>query len=143
MDAFGEGWAVLAAAGGPHVDPHASDDSAGRAVWHHDYARVADDMHRLDAFFIDVLDGRLRGRDSTQTVAMSFYGPVQGPWYTVGYLMVQTIELARGRPALLARLCDPVQLVLTYQDIAVARDHAGGRLPLWSDSLIQRLRRGR
>jgi hypothetical protein len=73
---------------------------------------------------------------------MSFFGPVQGPWHTVGYLMVQTIELARGRPALLVRLCDPAQLVLTYQDIAVARDHAGGRLPLWADSLIERLQRG-
>ena len=60
---------------------------------------------------------------------MSFFGTVQGPWYTVGYLMVQNVEKSEGRPALLRLLCDPVALVTTYQDIARGRDPEDAQLP--------------
>jgi hypothetical protein len=142
MSAFGEGWAMLAAAGGPTVDPHASDDSADRAVWRADYARVGDDLRRLDRFVRDVLDRRLASRDTIERTAMTFFGPVQGPWYTVGYLMVSTVETAEGHAALMRVLCDPIQLTLTYQRIARERDARGEHLPLWSDDVIRRLTPG-
>ncbi len=142
MTAFGEGWAVLAAAGGPDADPQATSDSLQRAVWSRDYRQVARDMHRLDGFFRDVLERRLSAPDSITQTAMSFFGPLQGPWYTVGYLMVRTIEKTEGRRRLLATLCDPARLVLTYQNIA--RRHCTGRpsLPLWSDTVIGYLAAG-
>jgi putative zinc-dependent peptidase DUF5700 len=139
MGAFGEGWAMLAAAGGPNVHPHATSDSAGRAVWDHDYANMSGDMRQLDRFFMNVFNRRLTP-DSIDATAMSFFGTVQGPWYTVGYLMTRTVEVTDGHGRLLDLLCDPPGLVLTYQRIAGARDARGGNLPLWSDALIGRLR---
>jgi hypothetical protein len=139
MTAFGEGWAVLAAAGGPDVYPQATQDSASRATWDNAYAHVARDMGRLDQFFRDVLQRRLTAPDSITSTAMSFFGPVQGPWYTVGYLMVRTIEKTDGRTRLLATLCDPAQLLLTYQRIAQRHTAGSPPLPLWSDTVIARL----
>jgi hypothetical protein len=139
MGAFGEGWAMLAAAGGPGADPHAADDSVGYRTWNRDYPHVATDMRALDTFFGSVLDRHLARPDTIQAVAMSFFGTAQGPWYTVGYLMVRTIEMAKGRPALLQTLCDPVRLVLVYQTVARDRNRQGDHLPLWSPSLVARL----
>jgi hypothetical protein len=59
LGAFGEGVAVLAAAGGPAAHPHASSDSAERARWDRDYARVSTDLPRVEEFLLDVLAGRL------------------------------------------------------------------------------------
>jgi len=139
MTAFGEGWAMLAAAGGPDIDPQATGDSARRATWDNDYAHVAGDMGRLDGFFRDVLQRRVTAPDSITSAAMSFFGPVRGPWYTVGYLMVRTIETTEGRSRLLATLCNPAQLLLTYQRIARQRNRGSPPLPLWSDTVIDRL----
>jgi len=141
MGAFGEGWAMLAAAGGPDVYPHAGDDSSARATWDRNYGNVAADLAQLDRFFTDILDRRVTNRDTVTARAMSFFGTVQGPWYTVGYLMTRTVEKAHGHAALMATLCHPTQLVLRYQRTARAQDAAGGHLPLWSDALIQHLRR--
>ena len=133
MGSFGEGLAMLAAAGDPHINPHASSSETTRATWDHDYANVASDMARLQSFFTNILDGTTS--DSAATASgMSFFGPVQGPWYTVGYLMASTIEQVDGRAALLAVICDPVAMVRRYQAIAAARS-----LPRWSDTLLQRL----
>src|SRR5690606_20869332 len=54
MSAFGEGRAVLAAAGGPDVHPHAASSATERAVWERDFALVETDMRRLEAFFLDI-----------------------------------------------------------------------------------------
>src|SRR5205085_4932339 len=51
MSAFGEGLAMLAAAGGPDIHPHALDDSATRARWDRDVANVGADVARVQQFF--------------------------------------------------------------------------------------------
>jgi hypothetical protein len=139
MSAFGEGWAMLAAAGGPNVNPHWESDSADRARWDSDYAHVGDGMAQLTTFFTSMLDRRLSNPDSVQAHAMAFFG-VQGPWYTVRYLMTRTVEVTYGRARLLSTLCDPAKLVLTYQEAARAADAHGGHLPLWPQSLLASLR---
>jgi hypothetical protein len=138
MGAFGEGWAMLAAAGGPNVHPHATSDSATRARWDHDFADAAAQLRELEHFFQDVLDKRLTSPDSIQQTAMSFFG-VQGPWYTVGYLMARTIETTFGRPRLVSVWCDPVALTREYQRAAREVNAAGGALPLWSEQVLRRL----
>jgi hypothetical protein len=140
MSSFGEGWAMLAAAGGPNVNPHWESDSADRARWDADYAHVGDGMEQLSELFAAVLDRRLPGPDSIQARAMGFFG-IQGPWYTVGYLMVRTVEVTYGRPRLLSMLCDPVKLVLTYEEAArAANARSETKLPLWPHTLIKALR---
>jgi Putative zinc dependent peptidase (DUF5700) len=139
LGAFGEGVAVLAAAGGPDVHPHAVSDSAERARWDRDFANAPADLRRLEAFFLDVLDGRLAEPDSVRQRAMSFLGDAQGPWYTVGYLMAATVERTYGRRALVGALCDPRHLLALYNRAAAARPTAAAPLPTWSPALLARL----
>ncbi|MFN8574277.1 MAG: DUF5700 domain-containing putative Zn-dependent protease [Gemmatimonadaceae bacterium] len=129
MGAFGEGYAMLAAAGGPQVHPHAASEPAERQRWDKDMRHIGRDFADLDLFFRDVLQGKVANADSVQTRAMEFFG-VQGPWYTVGYTMARSIERARGRQALVGMLCDPVRVMREYQRIA-----ARGA-PRWSGGLL-------
>jgi hypothetical protein len=137
MSSFGEGWAMLAAAGGPNANPHWESDSVDRARWDTDYAHVGDGLQQLSEFFAAVLDRRLTSPDSIQAHAMRFFG-IQGPWYTVGYLMVRTVEMTYGRRRLLSTLCDPVKLVLTYEEAARAANmRTDAKLPRWPNSLVR------
>ena len=139
MSAFGEGWAMLAAAGGPNVNPHWESDSADRARWDHDYAHVDDGMRQLSGFFDSVLTRRISVPDSVQAHAMSFFG-IQGPWYTVGYLMARTIEVQKGRDNLLSVICSPPKLLLDYQQAAIDANRTGEHLPLWPQKFIEQIR---
>jgi hypothetical protein len=135
MSAFGEGLAMLAAAGGPDVHPHVLSDSATRARWDHDVANFNPDLRRLQAFFFDVLDRRAPV-DSLRARGMSFFG-VQGPWYTVGWRMAVTVEKAFGRQRLVADMCSPARFLATYNN-AVQRLN-DTTLATWSDSLLRRV----
>ena len=73
---------------------------------------------------------------------MAFFG-VQGPWYTVGWLMASTVERKEGRTALVQTLCDPVRLLRRYNAAAGARRPGDPALPAWSEALLARLSKGR
>ncbi len=135
--AFGEGLAMLAAAGGPDIHPHAVSGAEERARWDRDVANVNEDLRRVEAFFLDILDERLADPDSVRRAGMSFFG-VQGPWYTVGWKMAATIEQEYGRERLIQVMCDPRRLMATYNAAAEAQNARGERLPLWSSSLLAR-----
>jgi hypothetical protein len=131
VSAFGEGFAMLAAAGGPDVHPHASSPVEDRQRWDRDMARFDADLKQVEAFLLDVAEGRLKG-EAMQAKGMDFFG-IQGPWYTVGWRMASSIEKVLGRPALLACMRDPRRLLPTFNE-AVAK----GRLPYatWSPRLL-------
>ncbi|HSF43400.1 MAG TPA: DUF5700 domain-containing putative Zn-dependent protease [Thermoanaerobaculia bacterium] len=130
--AFGEGIAMLAAAGGPDVHPHAVSEAKDRERWDRDVARFAEDFRKVDRFFADVLAGRL-GEEEATKVALSFYGE-QGPWYTVGWKMATTIEKTFGRERLLESACDPRSFLKTYGE--AARKAGGGG---WSAEVLRAL----
>jgi hypothetical protein len=137
--AFGEGLAMLAAAGSASVHPHAASDPDERARWDRDVANVPADLRRVEAFLLDVLEGRLADPDSIQSVAFGFFGE-QGPWYTVGWKMAATIETEFGRARLIEVMCDPRRLIATYNAAATQRNARGEDLPVWSPRLIELLR---
>ena len=139
MSAFGEGVAMLAAAGDPDTHPHAASGPEERKRWDRSMESFAGDLRTLDSFFLDVLDGRAGDADSVRARAMTFFG-VQGPWYTVGYRMAVTVERAEGRDGLIAVLCDPPKLLAAYNR-AAAREPlaAGAKAPLWSERLLGRI----
>jgi hypothetical protein len=136
LSAFGEGVAMLAAAGGPEVHPHAESPARDRARWDGDLANAPEDVGKLESFLLDILDRRVTDADSIGRAGMSFFG-IQGPWYTVGWLMASTVERAEGRTALTGALCDPVELLRRYD--AVARARRDPSLPVWSERLLARL----
>ncbi len=139
MESFGEGFAMLAAAGGPDVDPHAASSAADRARWNHDMANFSADLLSLNGFFLDILNGKFANRDAIDEKAGSFFGQ-QGPWYTVGYKMAVMVEKRFGRPALIETMLDPRRLLVLYNQ-AAAEQYAAGKehFPLWSDELLKQV----
>jgi hypothetical protein len=134
LSAFGEGFAMLAAAGGPEVHPHAQSPAADQERWDRDLAQFDPDLKRVETFLLEVAEGRLTG-EAIQDQGMAFFG-VQGPWYTVGWRMASTIERQLGRPALLACMRDPRQLLPRYNQAATMAGTAGAR---WSERLMAEL----
>jgi hypothetical protein len=136
LQAFGEGFAMLAAAGGPDVNPHAASPAEERARWDKDVQNFNDDLKSLERFFLDVLDNRLTG-DEAEEKARTFYG-AQGPWYTVGWKMAVLIEKTYGRRKLIKCMCDVRELLRTYNRAAVKFNHRShDKLALWSESLVK------
>ena len=140
MGGFGEGLAMLAAAGGPDADPHAESTPGEQAQWRSEVANFNRDLPALDGFFADILSGRLADRDSIEARGSSFYGSHQGPWYTVGYRMAVLVEKRFGRPALIRTMTDFRCLLALYNQAAAERNGTGEeRLPLWSESVLSQV----
>jgi hypothetical protein len=133
LSAFGEGAAVLAAAGGPHIHPHAVDSAQQRAVWDRDLRKFNSDLRSLQAFFLDVLDGRLKG-DAIATQGFTFFDG-QGPWYTVGWKMYASIENELGHGRVVSAMCDRRKLLSSYNEAADRINSRGENLAKWSRRL--------
>lgn len=140
---FGEGVAVLAAAGSPDVHPHAASPPEERAIWDRDVGHVDRDMQRIQDFLLDLAEERLT--DEPEVLRRGFElvvseGVPQGPFYTVGWQVAATIEAGLGRDTLVASLCDPAAFLSAYNRAAArANSHGDAAVPLWSDSLIRAL----
>ena len=140
IGAFGEGFAMLAAAGGPEIHPHAVSNPEERTRWDKDVANFNEDLKRVEKFLLDVLEKRLTG-DDIQKTGFTFFG-TQGPWYTVGWKMSVLIEKTFGREKLIECICDQRKLLSTYNDAARKHNRSSREpLALWSDSLITSLKK--
>lgn len=130
MTAFGEGIATLAA-GGPPAKPEV------QAAWIQGLADFDTNFATLDAFFTDVITGKLTG-DAVNKRAFEYFGLV-GPWYTVGWKMATVIEQTLGRDALLAAMCDPGTLPRTWNRAAAEweKTHEGEALPRWGEVVVK------
>lgn len=135
MGAFGEGMAMLAAAGSPDVHPNAHSSPEDRERWDRDMANLGEELQSVESFLLDVIDGRLAGDEQIRQKAMNFFG-VQGPWYTVGWKMSALVEQCYGREVLIECMLDPRHLLATYNS-AVAVSGDNDKLPLWSARLLQ------
>ncbi len=136
--AFGEGFAMLAAAGGADVHPHALSSPAERAEWDASMARFDQDLAELDRFFTEMVEGRAGGEDSVTARARTYYG-AQGPWYTVGWKMAATVVEEFGRERFLAVICETGPFLRLYDAAAARREsRSGERLARWSPALLAR-----
>jgi hypothetical protein len=139
MSAFGEGFAMLAAAGGPDVDAHATSSPADRVRWEHDLSNFNQNLELLQDFFLDVIHQKIKGKDQIDERAFTFFG-VQGPWYTVGYKMAVVVEKRYGRKRLIECMLDPRDLLATYNKAAAEINKSGKEnLALWSPQLMQEI----
>ena len=136
MGAFGEGMAVLAAAGSPDIPPMADFPERDRVLWDLEAEQFGANLDSLNQFFLDTVHGDLRN-DAVAHEGSIFFG-YRGPWYTVGYRMAVTIERELGRPALVATLADPREFVARYNE-AATRENArtGSHLPLFSGEILK------
>jgi len=139
MGGFGEGFAMLAAAGSPDVHPHQFSKVEDRTRWDHDMANFNSDLRTVEKFFLDIVDGRLKTDDQISEVGFSFFG-VQGPWYTVGYKMAVVIEKRYGRSVLIECMQDPRVLLARYNSAAAEINKSGkDNLAIWSEDLIAKV----
>ncbi len=144
MGGFAEGRAVLAAAGGPGVHPHAASGAAERAVWERSagLASAERDVRRMEEFFLELLDGGLPEEEQNRRgmALVVSDGVPQGPFYTVGWLMAAAVDRRLGRERLVVSLCDPRMFLVDYQRAARAENRSAPEpLPLWSDELLRRI----
>jgi hypothetical protein len=139
MGAFGEGFAMLAAAGDPDTHPHAVSSAEERARWDHDMANFNPDLKLTEKFFLDVIDQKLKSKDEIDQQGFTFFG-TQGPWYTVGYKMAVIIEKRYGRATLIDCMLDPRELLARYNAAATEwnRSHSE-QLALWSPELLGKI----
>jgi len=139
MSAFGEGFAMLAAAGSPDVHPHAVSSPKERARWDHDMANFNQDLSTLQQFFLDIVNQKLKTKDEIEEKAYSFFG-TQGPWYTVGYKMAVIVEKRYGRATLIDCMIDPRELLARYNSAAAELNrNQAEQLALWSPELLTAL----
>jgi hypothetical protein len=137
MSAFGEGFAMLAAAGGPDIDPQATSSPEDHARWEHDMANFNQDLDSLQQFFLDILNQQLVTKEEIDKKGYSFFGE-QGPWYTVGYKMAVIIEKRYGRERLIECMLDPREFLANYNRAAEEINASGKeRLALWSPQLMR------
>jgi len=131
LGGFGEGFAVLAGAGGPDVDPGTVVGASARPEWGTEPATFAARMNELATFFRGILSGRFADDAAARAVGMTFFGN-QGAWYTVGWRMAVTIERRFGRARLIACIADDRLFLPAYNAAA-----EGTTLPRWSDDLAE------
>jgi hypothetical protein len=141
MGAFGEGFAMLAAAGGPDVDPQATSSPEDQARWKHDMANFNSDLESLQEFFLDVIHRTLPTQEKIDEKAFTFFG-AQGPWYTVGYKMAVIVEKRYGRAVLIDCMLDRRELLARYNVAADELNHRDSKehLALWSPELMRAIR---
>jgi putative zinc-dependent peptidase DUF5700 len=137
MGEFGEGLAVLAAAGSADVHPMKDFNNDQRIRWDQDMKFVDQELIEVNQFFLDLIGGGFAKPEVADHVAFTFFG-YRGPWYTVGYLMGRTVEKHFGRAVLIQCMSDPRQLLVKYNEVAVQQNATGkDKLPLWSAEVLQ------
>lgn len=139
---FGEGVAMLAAAGGADVHPHAVSESEERQVWDRDLANLRRDMERIETFLLDLAEGSVTDEAEIRRRGFELIvseGVPQGPFYTVGWHLAATVERELGRDRLRSALCDPATLLSDYNQAARAANRRGEDVPLWSTGLVKML----
>lgn len=143
MSAFGEGFAMLAAAGSPDIHPHAVSCAEERARWDHDMANFNQDLTTLQSFFLDIANQKFKTDDEIGEKASEFFG-VQGPWYTVGYKMAVIVERRYGRPTLIGCMIDAREFLARYNSAAAELNHSQkDQLALWSPELLAKIGAGK
>ena len=138
MGAFGEGLAVLAAAGSADEHPMRDFNDDQRIRWDQDMKFVDQQLLQVNQFFIDVISGGFAKPEVADHVAFTFFG-YRGPWYTVGYRMGSFVEKRFGRGVLIKCMSDPRLLLAKYNEAAREENRAGriDNLPLWSTEILK------
>lgn len=144
LSAFGEGIAMLAAAGGPDVHPHATSEAKDWVIWERDVANFNPDLIRIEAFFQSILDGKLTEEEQHAKLfeLINTDDIPQGPFYTVGWKMASIVEKMQGRDVVIAAVCDPRILLSAYNNIVKAQPQSFGSLVRWSDNFLDSIGNG-
>lgn len=132
--ALGEGYAMLAAAGG--VDQHpVVYDSELKNMWDKRMNSFADDFEQVNEFFIKLLKQELNEKNAMEK-GFEMFG-IQGPWYTVGWQVAVTIEKIYGRKSFIECIANPLQQFTMFNNAVTTYNRVQKEnLPTWSEKII-------
>jgi hypothetical protein len=141
LSPFGEGFATLAAAGGPDFYPYSNFSEEERANWDKDIIDFNANLRTVEQFLVDVSEGKLSEKEINER-GFSFFG-VQGRsgfWYTVGWQMDVVIEKIYGREKLIEVMCDRRRLLSTYNKAVKKYNHRYHKtLTFWSKEFVKKI----
>jgi len=140
-NAFGEGFAMLAAAGGPQNHPVPFDEQ-NRRVWNENSRHVEIDFEKIQCFLIHILEGQFEDEQALIAKGMELMmnNGGQGSWYTVGWKISIIIEEIFGRQTLIDCMEDLRKLYIHYnKGVKVYNSKYGLSLPSWHDKIINRV----
>lgn len=131
---LGEGYAMLAAAGGPNIHPNDHDQEL-KALWDQRMISFDEDFYALDQYYCNLLSGKYDQKEALER-GMELFG-IQGPWYTVGWKIAAVIEQICGKSRLIQCIANPTLLFSTYnQAVYSYNQDLNISLPIWSSELV-------
>lgn len=142
LGSLGEGFATLAAAGSPDINPYAGIYPEDIDNWNKDVAGYNTHLRTLEQFFLDLAAGRLPDEQISKT-GFSFFGVAgrSGLWYVVGWQMGVVIEKTFGRKKLVEVICNRSRLLSTYNKAVKKYNRKNNtRLSAWSKELANQLK---
>lgn len=141
LGSLGEGFATLAAAGSPDINPYAGIFAIELENWNKDISDYNTHLRTLEKFFTDLADGKLSEKEINEK-GFSFFGvPGQsGLWYVVGWQMGVVIEKIYGREKLVEVICNKSSLLSTYNKaVKEYNKKYNVHLSAWSDELVKKI----
>lgn len=140
-NAFGEGFAMLAAAGGPGYHPVPFDDEAGR-VWDENIRNYQVDFDKIQQFLFNILEDKFQNEKELMEKGMELMmnNGGQGSWYTVGWRISVIIEEILGRTVLIKCMEDLRKFYFNYnQAVKIFNEKNHLKLPSWNKKITNNL----
>ncbi|MFO7814519.1 MAG: DUF5700 domain-containing putative Zn-dependent protease [Halanaerobiales bacterium] len=137
-NAFGEGFAMLAAAGGANIHPNKFDEGL-KEKWDSNIKKFNKDFELIENFFVKILKDKFSNEKElyNRGYELMVNNGGQGSWYTVGWKIAVVIEKIKGKEVLFGCMSDLTYLYPRYNE--AVKDYNkkyNENLKSWSDKII-------
>ena len=119
-NAFGEGFAMLAAAGG--IDKHPNNFSEeSKKLWDKNMKNFNTDFKKIENFRLNILYDNFHNDKEIYNKGFEIMvnNGGQGSWYTVGYKVAKVIEKTANRKVLIDCMDDLTKLYTVYNELVL------------------------
>jgi len=142
-NAFGEGFAMLAAAKGLENHPNKFDKDL-KSKWDENMGNFNKDFHKIQNFLLAILEGHFADDQKLYNRGFQLMtnNGGQGSWYTVGYQIAVIIEREAGREVLIECMKDLTKIYFQYNNLVeIYNKKRNEDLPKWNDKILTSLKR--
>lgn len=141
-NAFGEGFAMLAAAQGLENHPNKFDEDL-KSKWDKNMENYNKDFHKIQNFLLTILEGHFADERKLYNRGFQLMtnNGGQGSWYTVGYKIAVVIEKTASRDLLIKCMQDLTQLYCHYNRLVKQYNKKQNKnLHKWDQKIINVLK---
>ena len=142
-NAFGEGFAMLAAAKGLENHPNKFDEDL-KIKWDKNMENFNKDFLKIQNFLLAILEGHFADDQKLYNRGFQLMtnNDGQGSWYTVGYQIAVIIEREAGREVLIECMKDLTKIYFQYNNLVeIYNKKRNEDLPKWNDKILTSLKR--